>query len=202
MPEQTKHPYFIFPLTNVNLFPKTTKPLHIFEPRYVQMVEESIAKQIPIAVCFVPEGSKEIRPVAGYGLPKIIESRDDQTMLIFMTGLGKVRLDIDRIQITNFLQMADGEMIQEEVLLEESFKPKYRALSEALVRWIRGHISDQQQQEIFIRGLTGPREVVGAFAAYLIFDYDLQYEMMEIISINEQIKFLYRLLESGKLAST
>jgi len=58
-----------------------------------------------------------------------------------------------------------------------------------------------QQREIFIRGLIGPQEVIGAFAAYLILDYDLQYEMMEIDSLNDQIIFLYRLLESGKLTN-
>ena len=66
-----KRPYFIFPLTNVNLFPRITKPLHIFELRYVQMVKESIAQQIPVAIGFVSEGTKEINPVSGFGIPKL-----------------------------------------------------------------------------------------------------------------------------------
>ncbi len=195
----TKRPFFIFPLTNMNLFPRTTKPLHIFESRYIQMVQESIAKQIPIAICFVPEGSTEIREIAGFGIPKIIENRDDQTMLIFLTGAGRVRLSIDQIEIENGLQTAPGVLLTDNMTLSEDLRPKYLALSEALLRWIRQHIPDPQQREIFIRGLNGPQDVVGAFSAYLVFDYDLQYEMMEIIPIGKQIIFLYRLLESGKL---
>ena len=49
---------------------------HIF-----QMVGESIAQQIPIALCFKPEGSIDIRPIAGYAIPKIIDQKDDQTRL-------------------------------------------------------------------------------------------------------------------------
>ncbi|MBC7742228.1 MAG: LON peptidase substrate-binding domain-containing protein [Bdellovibrionaceae bacterium] len=196
-----QNPYFIFPLTNVNLFPRTTKPLHIFEPRYIQMIDQSIQKTIPIALCFRPEGTDEIRPIAGYAIPRIVESRADLTTLVFMSGSGKVKLDVPNFRLVDGLLMGDGEVVDEDILPNEKLKPKYEALSEALIRWIRQHIQDQQQREIFIRGLTGPQEVIGAFAAYLIFDYDLQYEMMEIFSINDQITFLYRLLESGKLTN-
>lgn len=196
-----KNTYYLFPLTNVTLFPRTTKPLNIFEPRYLRMVNESINQGIPIAICFVPEGSSEIRPVAGFGIPQVIEQRTDGTMLVFMSGQGKVRLNVDVLVTDGGITSAEGEVIVEDLVLDEKLKPKYMALSEALIRWIRMHIPDQQQREIFIRGLTGPQEVIGAFAAYLILDYDLQYEMMEINSLNNQIVFLYRLLESGKLTN-
>ncbi len=198
---ESKNSYFLFPLTNVTLFPRTTKPLNIFEPRYLKMIQESIHQGRPIAICFVPEGTSEIRPVAGFAIPQIIEQRPDGTLLVFMSGQGKVRLQTDQIFTRDDMTFANGEIIQENLILDDALKPKYMALSEALVRWIRQHISDPHQREVFIRGLAGPQEVIGAFAAYLIFDYDLQYEMMEILSLNEQITFLYRLLESGKLTN-
>jgi hypothetical protein len=165
------------------------------------MVEQSIQKGIPIALCFRPEGSEEIRPVAGFAVPQIIEQRPNQTTLVFMSGSGKVQLDIEHMKTVDSLLMAEGELINEVLIPDEKLKPKYMALSEALIRWIRQHIQDAHQREIFIKSLTGPQEVLGAFAAYLVFDYDLQYEMMELHSINDQIIFLYRLLESGKLTN-
>lgn len=196
-----KNTYYLFPLTNVTLFPRTTKPLNIFEPRYLKMINESIQLGIPIAICFVPEGSQDIRPVAGFAIPQVIEERPDGTMLVFMSGQGKVRLNIDGIRVEDGMSTAEGEVIEEDLMLDEKLKSKYMALSEALIRWIRHHIPDPQQREVFIRGLSGPQEVIGAFAAYLILDYDLQYEMMEILSLNDQIVYLYRLLESGKLTN-
>lgn len=191
--------FYIFPLTNINLFPFTTKPLHIFEPRYIEMVNQSIQNGIPIALCFVPEGTSEIRPVAGYAIPQVIEQRVDQTMLVFMAGQGKVKLDLNTIQTQDMVSSMSGVVLKQDFVLNEKLKAKYVTLTEVLVRWITSHIQDSIQRDTFINNLIGPQEVVGAFAAYLIYDYDLQYEVMEITNLADQIDFLYRLTESGKL---
>lgn len=193
--------FYIFPLTNINLFPFTTKPLNIFEPRYVEMVNQSIEQGIPIAICFVPEGTNEIRPIAGYSIPQVIERRPDGTMLVFMAGQGKALLNLSTLKTENLVSSIEGTIVKENKILDEQMRGQYVTLSEVLVRWITRHISDSMQREIFINSLIGPEEVVGAFAAYLIYDYDLQYEMMELTSLNEQIMFLYRLLESGRLTN-
>ncbi len=197
--EAVKRKFFIFPLTNTNLFPCTTKPLHIFESRYIQMVNESIQTGIPIALCFVPDGSTEIRSMAGFAVPQIIEVRPDQTLLVFMAGEGKVHLDLSSVQTVGLVTSMSGTLVQENSELAPESRSLYVSLSEVLVRWITKHIGDSTQKEFFIKGLTGPREVVGAFAAYLIYDADLQYEVMEMTSVDKQIQFLYRLLQSGKL---
>lgn len=193
--------FYIFPLTNINLFPRTTKPLNIFEPRYVEMINKSIQDGTPIAICFVPEGSTEIRPIAGFAIPQVIDRRPDGTMLVFMAGQGKAQLNIGSIKTEDLVSSMEGVVLKEELILDDSLKSKYMALSEVLVRWVTNYISDPLQRDIFIKSLVGPQEVIGAFSAYLIYDYDLQYEMMEISSLNEQIIFLYRLLESGKLTN-
>ena len=36
----------VFPLSNFIIFPRTTVPLNIFEPRYIQMVDQSINNRI------------------------------------------------------------------------------------------------------------------------------------------------------------
>lgn len=193
--------FYIFPLTNINLFPNTTKPLNIFEPRYIEMVNQSIQLGIPIALCFVPEGTHEIRPIAGFAVPQVIERRLDGTLLVFMAGQGKAQLNLNSIKTEDLISSMEGIIVKEDNILDDSLKSKYMALSEVLVRWVTLHISDAIQKKTFIDSLKGPQDVVGAFSAYLIYDYDLQYEMMEIVSLNEQIKFLYRLLESGKLTN-
>ncbi len=191
--------FYVFPLTNINLFPNTTKPLNIFEPRYIEMVHQSIQQGIPIALCFVPEGSHEIRPIAGYSIPQIVEIRSDGTMLVFMAGQGKVQLDLSSVKTEELVASIEGQIINEDKVLDDNLKSHYVTLSAVLARWITNHIPDILQREIFVENLVGPQEVIGAFAVYLIYDYDMQYEMMELNSLNEQIKFLYRLLESGKL---
>ena len=40
----------LFPLSNFIIFPKTTVPLNIFEPRYIQMVDDSMKSHRMIGI--------------------------------------------------------------------------------------------------------------------------------------------------------
>lgn len=190
---------FVFPLTHANLFPLTTKPLNIFEPRYLQMVEDSLETKTPIALAYVPENGDTYRSIAGFGLPQVIDQRPNDTLLIFLPGQGKIRILQEDTSDTKPYLIAECEIVVENLEVDETLKPKYMTLSKLLVQWVQKHIPDAEQRDIFIRSLKGPQEIVSAFAAYLIRDYDLQYEMMEIFNINDQIRYLHRLYESNEL---
>lgn len=193
---------FVFPLTHANLFPLTTKPLNIFEPRYLQMIEDSLESKTPVVLAYVPENGDTYRSVAGFGFPQVIDQRPNDTLLIFLPGQGKVRILHEETSdpLKPYI-IAECEMINEDLEVDEALKPKYMKLSALLVQWVHKHIPDAEQREIFVRSLKGPHEIVSAFAAYLIRDYDLQYEMMEIFNINDQIRYLYRLYESNELTT-
>lgn len=165
------------------------------------MVHESVKGGVPIALCFLPEGSQQIRPVAGYAIPQIVEERPDRSLLIFMAGQGRVILEPQTLRAEGSFSSMRGVLMKESLELSDRYREKYVTLGEALVRWVSQHITDQLQKEIFVKSLIGPREVVGAFTAYLIYDYDLQYEVMELKSMDQQIEFLYRLLLSGRLTN-
>lgn len=208
---------FVFPLQQTNLFPLTTKPLNIFEARYIKMINDSIDQGIPIALGYVPENGDTYRSIAGFGMPQIIDQRPDGSLLVFMIGQGKIRLnpreDHPSAQTSQQASSSSGlhqevpyiksqgEVIYDDLQLNDELKNKYMVLSQLLVRWVQKHVPDSGQREIFVRSLKGPQEIIGAFASYLIRDYDLQYEMMEIFSLNEQINFLYRLFESNELTN-
>ncbi|HRO67146.1 MAG TPA: LON peptidase substrate-binding domain-containing protein, partial [Pseudobdellovibrionaceae bacterium] len=55
---------YLFPLVNVTLFPRTTKPLNIFEPKYLDMVRDAISTKTPIALGFIedPAAITEVKP--------------------------------------------------------------------------------------------------------------------------------------------
>jgi len=190
---------FVFPLTHANLFPLTTKPLNIFEPRYLQMVEDSLETKTPIALAYVPENGDTYRSISGFGLPQVIDQRPNDTLLIFLPGQGKIRILQEDTSDTKPYIIAECEIVVEDLEVDETLKSKYMTLSKLLVQWVQKHIPDPEQRDIFIRSLKGPQEIVSAFAAYLIRDYDLQYEMMEIFNINDQIRYLHRLYESNEL---
>lgn len=200
---------YLFPLVNVTLFPKTTKPLNVFEPKYLEMVRHAVAHRVPLALAYVEEPSvlnaeatvgqrpASVREIAGYGIPQILEERANGTMLIFVTGEGKCRLGPVKATQTPYL-VCEAEPITEDLSVDLSLHPKIQALNRILARWITTHIPDESQRELFLKNLSGPEEIVGAFGAYLVRDYDLQQMVLEFNSLNEKIEFLYRLAESNE----
>lgn len=202
---------FLFPLVNVTLFPKTTKPLNIFENRYIEMIRDAVATQTPVAIGFIEDPSQVynvkpgekvefVREIVGFGTPQIVEERSNGTMLIFIQGQGKARLGSVKASTTSYL-VCDAQVLQESTDVDKNLRNSVHALNKILARWIQTHIPDQMQREIFMRNMVGPEEIVGAFASYLIRDYDLQQMALEFDDINKKIEFLYRLAESNEITA-
>lgn len=200
---------FLFPLVNVTLFPRTTKPLNIFEPRYLEMVRRSVESGTPIALGFIEDPAAVgpvkpgepvsfVRDVAGYGTPQILEERNNGTMLVFLQGVGKCRLGAVKQTATPYI-VCEATPIVEDHSIDPTLAPQVQALNKILARWITTHIPDPTQREVFLRNLSGPEEIVGAFASYLVRDYDLQQMVLEFDSLNEKILFLHRLAESSEI---
>lgn len=202
---------FLFPLVNVTLFPSTTKPLHVFEPRYLEMVHQSIESSKPIAIGYIEDPTQVVnvqagetvpfvREVVGYGHPQIVEERINGSLLIFLRGQGKARLGAVKNSKTPYI-ICEATEIQENNVVDTSQLKALENLHRVLLRWVDKHIPDQIQREIFIKSLSGSVETIGAFAAYMVRDYDLQQMVLEYNDINEKIEFLHRLFESGELTN-
>lgn len=200
---------FVFPLVNVTLFPRTTKPLNIFEPRYIAMVREAVLTKTPIALGFiedplavgpVAEGETVsfVREIAGYGLAQIIEERANGTMLVFLQGAGKCKLG--RVKSSAPAILCEAEPIAEILTISPNLQTEIQTLNKIMARWITTHLPDPAQRDLFLRNLTGPEEIIGAFAAHLIRDYDLQQMVLEFDSLDEKVRFLRRLVESNEIA--
>lgn len=88
----------VFPLTGTVLFPNTVLPLHIFEPRYRDMVSDALAGDKMIAVCLAKSSTEvgetpELYDVAGCGRIIHHEKLPDGRYNILLQGLARVRLD-------------------------------------------------------------------------------------------------------------
>ena len=90
----------MFPLPGLFLFPGTALPLHIFEPRYKQMVEDLLDRSGRFVLATVlPTYEKElaatppVHPIAGLGEIVRHERLDEGRFAIFVVGLGRVRLE-------------------------------------------------------------------------------------------------------------
>lgn len=87
----------IFPLPTVNLFPETTASYHIFEPRYVEMIESALEGDGFLAVGVLKPGfedeyygTPEIYPVGCLGQIQSYEKLENGHYNIVLEGLFRV----------------------------------------------------------------------------------------------------------------
>ena len=89
----------IFPLQDVMLFPRATRPLHIFEPRYRDMVSDALAGDKLIGMVMLQpgfeadyEGRPPVFPVGTVGIIAESEELADGGYNIVLGGLAKFRI--------------------------------------------------------------------------------------------------------------
>src|SRR5918998_3396267 len=89
----------IFPLPNVVLFPNVFLPLHIFEPRYRQMVTDTLAGERMIGMVLLQpgyesdyEGTPAVYDIGCAGLITHVERLNDGRFNIVLRGLERFRI--------------------------------------------------------------------------------------------------------------
>ena len=92
----------IFPLPTVVLLPGEVLPLHIFEPRYVEMVRDSIASHHVIGMVEVMPGfendipgSPPVREVGCVGFIASHEELPDGRYMLWLLGLERFRIEAE-----------------------------------------------------------------------------------------------------------
>ena len=95
----------VFPLSNFIIFPKTTVPLNIFEPRYIDMVNDSM-KQEKFIGMIQPRNQKSLMgnnnalyQIGCLGKITSFIETDDKRFLIELKGI--VRFEIEKEVVSN-----------------------------------------------------------------------------------------------------
>ena len=86
----------VFPLTGVPLFPRWQLPLNIFEPRYLNMIDDAMLGKRLIGMVQSFGGSREIPTLAKVGCVGRITNyseTDDGRYMITLTGIARYRID-------------------------------------------------------------------------------------------------------------
>lgn len=195
---------FVFPLPRIVLFPGTTQPLNIFEPRYVEMVNDAIEQDREIALVQIePAGEMasrgvlgRIRSVAGCGKVQLLERRPDGTMLILLRATRKVRLD-QAIETTKPYLMAEVTTIPETVDLEPGYQFYLHRLLKELDGWLERNVPVPKRRSEFIDDMLSDEVRVNTACTLLIEDADWLQKLLEIDSLAVRLKTAAALLETS-----
>tara|TARA_B110000444_G_scaffold259202_1_gene302213 strand:+ start:212 stop:874 length:663 start_codon:yes stop_codon:yes gene_type:complete len=101
----------IFPLTGAVLFPQTQLPLNIFEPKYLQMIDEVLSSPDRIMGMIQPNlskndsNSKNLKKVGCAGRVSSFSETGDGRYLVTLTGLIRFEIDNELDTTTQYRQV-------------------------------------------------------------------------------------------------
>jgi len=112
----------IFPLTGAVLFPQTQLPLNIFEPRYLQMINEVLSSPERIMGMIQPNlskndtNSKNLKKVGCAGRISSFSETGDGRYLVTLTGLIRFEINNELDTTTQYRQViADYDNYKEDL---------------------------------------------------------------------------------------
>lgn len=112
----------IFPLTGAVLFPQTQLPLNIFEPRYLQMIDEVLSSSDRIMGMIQPNlskndpNSKNLKKVGCAGRISSFSETGDGRYLVTLTGLIRFEVNNELDTTTQYRQVvADYDNYKEDL---------------------------------------------------------------------------------------
>jgi len=182
----------IFPLGGVCLFPNTSLSLHIFEPRYREMVQQAIVDSAPIAIATIDTATAQsarpsVHPVAGVGTIAQHERLPDGRFQLVLQGVARVRLGRELAVETPWRQ------VQASLLRDLVLDPAAAAQQATALRGILRSLAltNPQVGPVFARLAThdeSPALFVDRVADALIRDADSRMQLMTELQVDQRLE--------------
>ena len=195
----------LFPLPNVVLFPHVFLPLHIFEPRYRDMVGDALASDRLIGMVLLKEGWDDdhyderppIYPIGCTGLITHVEHLSDGRYDIVLRGVERFRVLEENYART-----------YRRGLVETLIEPVLGDEDRALVRWQRAKLESLLAPAVEHSGVD-PRttsamtdeDLVNALAQYLDLEPLEKQALLERPCLRSRAEALVELLEIRDLTA-
>jgi Lon protease-like protein len=193
----------LFPLPNLVLFPYVVQPLHVFEPRYRQMLADALADDRLLAMALLKPGWEEdyhkappIHPVVCVGRVFKEERLPDGRYNLLLHGLARAAL-VEEIPGDKLYRSARARLVEEVSAPEASEQGLRRHLGEQIGRWFAGQSAARAQ----LRKLLESALPLGTLCDVLTFALPvgvaLKQELLEEPRVRERVGRLLAHLESA-----
>jgi uncharacterized protein len=188
----------LFPLPNVVLFPNVFLPLHIFEPRYRDMVADAIRGDRMIGMVLLRpgweqdyEGRPPVYPVGCSGVMTHVEKLPDGRYNLVLRGLERFRIlrEDDSLSYRRALT---------EPLVERPLTSDDRAIIRSLRTRLEAILADAREtkaSEPKIPSAMGDEDLVNALAQYLDLEPLEKQALLEHHCLRTRAESLIELLE-------
>ena len=197
----------VMPLPGALLFPHALLPLHIFEPRYQEMLEHALKEHRMFSVALLQpqrtqwNSTEDFFHVAGVGLIRACVGRGDGTSNLILQGLQRVRF-------TGFAQSAPFPIARIESLKSESTPSVETDALGAKVIELYSKLKDAGRQlpekvDRYLSHLGDTEMLADLMAATFINDPLRRQEVLEELSLNQRLRLVIQYLreETGRAAA-
>lgn len=197
----------VMPLPGVLLFPNALLPLHIFEPRFRQMLDHALRADRMFCVALVrPERhhwrtSEDLFPVSTVGLIRACVGRQDGTSDLILQGIERVKFrsfeqetpyPIARIRrLTTRTQFTvETDALAAKVL---EFYARLKRLGQELPEKVDRYLSE----------MSDPEMLADLIASTFISDVSRRQQLLEELDLNARLRLLIQYLreETGSAAA-
>jgi len=175
----------LFPL-NVVLMPGAPLPLHIFEERYKQMVDECLESESEFGMVLADEsGTRRVGCTAK--IVELVERYEDGRMLILVEGSRRFKLN----SILTGKPYYVGEV---EYLEEEQREEDVTALAEECIALLERVVEAATEGSVGIEIQPPYRNLSFAIAGRIEFDLEAMQQILELTSEKERLEKVRELL--------
>jgi len=192
----------IFPLPNVVLFPNVFLPLHIFEPRYREMVADALKSDRLIGMVLLRpgwqrdyEGQPPVYPIGCSGVITHVDRLSDGRYNIVLRGMQRFRILDEDVRLS--YRRARIEQLTESACCDEdnaAIRRQRTKLDALLAPTIERSFADVAG-EAKIPAAMGDEDLVNALAQYLDLEPLEKQALLEQRSLRSRAESLVELLE-------
>jgi uncharacterized protein len=194
----------LFPLPNLVLFPYVIQPLHVFEPRYRQLMEDALKDDRLIGMALLqPHCEKDyhknppIYPVICLGRIHKEEQLPDGRWNLLLHGLTRARIETE-MDVDRLYRVARVQLIQEkEVASSAAAKELRRQLGQQTCRWFAAQEAAVVQLEKLLHSDLTLGALCDVFGFALPIEIEVKRQLLEDADVEDRAHRLIAHLETA-----
>lgn len=187
----------IFPLPEVVFFPETVLPLHVFEPRYRQMVADCLAADGWMAVVMLRagwekdyQGRPPVQTIAGVGEIIQAEMLADRRYNILLHGRSRIRILAEEPPEGRLYRVVRAERLEEEgpKADDRTFGARLQELRAAHARLLvaLGQSHPDVVGRLTVAGAT-PGAAIDRIVSAVVPDAEVRQRLLEAVDVSDRL---------------
>jgi Lon protease-like protein len=193
----------LFPLPNLVLFPHVLQPLHIFEPRYRQLMEDALDDDRMMALALLRPGWEEdyhkqppIHPVVCIGKILNEEKFGDGRYNLMLQGLCRARIDKE-LQTDRLYRVGHVHLMPDSPIKSPKRESEVRKqLGKQLGSWFANHPTALGQLNKLLQSALPSGALCDIFSFALPIDSELKQQLLEQTDVERRVHHLIEHLQT------